>query len=141
MRSQNLMATFRRSKGGRRSKAIEGCKKHPKHKQSPGVCSLCLQQKLSQLSFEYSVPRCRIPVTVDSSICSSSSSSSSSSSLSSYYSSASTSASSSPMHSYHLVREGKGNSFPLLLFSGMKRNCGFFSKLLHHHSNTTTMVH
>ncbi|XP_014500588.2 uncharacterized serine-rich protein C215.13 [Vigna radiata var. radiata] len=26
------------------------CKKHPKHRQSPGVCSLCLRDKLSQLS-------------------------------------------------------------------------------------------
>lgn len=26
------------------------CKKHSKHKQSPGVCSLCLREKLSRLS-------------------------------------------------------------------------------------------
>lgn len=26
------------------------CKKHPKHKQSPGVCSICLGERLSQLS-------------------------------------------------------------------------------------------
>ncbi|KAK9742653.1 hypothetical protein RND81_03G188700 [Saponaria officinalis] len=26
------------------------CKKHPKHKQSPGVCSLCLSEKLSRVS-------------------------------------------------------------------------------------------
>ncbi|GAB2290690.1 hypothetical protein Dimus_024965 [Dionaea muscipula] len=26
------------------------CKKHPKHRQSPGVCSLCLTEKLSKLS-------------------------------------------------------------------------------------------
>ncbi|KAL9234292.1 hypothetical protein vseg_009177 [Gypsophila vaccaria] len=26
------------------------CKKHPKHKQSPGVCSLCLGEKLSRVS-------------------------------------------------------------------------------------------
>ncbi|XXG86464.1 hypothetical protein AAC387_Pa11g1356 [Persea americana] len=30
---------------------MEGrCKKHPKHRQSPGVCSLCLRERLSQLS-------------------------------------------------------------------------------------------
>ncbi|GFZ10234.1 hypothetical protein Acr_21g0008330 [Actinidia rufa] len=26
------------------------CKKHPKHLQSPGVCSVCLRERLSQLS-------------------------------------------------------------------------------------------
>ncbi|KAL8145465.1 hypothetical protein AgCh_003583 [Apium graveolens] len=26
------------------------CKKHPKHKQAPGVCSICLGERLSQLS-------------------------------------------------------------------------------------------
>ncbi|PIN10127.1 hypothetical protein CDL12_17289 [Handroanthus impetiginosus] len=38
-------------KSSRRSKpAINGpCKKHPKHIQSPGVCSICLTEKLSHL--------------------------------------------------------------------------------------------
>jgi len=31
------------SKGGQ-------CKKHPKHRQSPGVCSLCLSEKLTRIS-------------------------------------------------------------------------------------------
>ncbi|KAK3230945.1 hypothetical protein Dsin_002826 [Dipteronia sinensis] len=123
------------------------CKKHPKHHQSPGVCSVCLREKLSQLSS-----------------CSSSSSSSratifaatscSSSSASSYYSSScsSVSSSSSPVHftttSNHR-RKGK-NSLSLLLFGGKNKNnvltksrsmafvprntddkkVGFFSKLL-----------
>ncbi|GAB2271336.1 hypothetical protein Dimus_006177 [Dionaea muscipula] len=39
-----------------RSKYLEGdstllCKKHPKHRQSPGVCSLCLTEKLVKLPF------------------------------------------------------------------------------------------
>ncbi|KAI3462202.1 hypothetical protein Pfo_018865 [Paulownia fortunei] len=33
-----------------RSKANAPCKKHPKHRQSPGVCSICLSEKLSQLT-------------------------------------------------------------------------------------------
>ncbi|GMH17373.1 hypothetical protein Nepgr_019214 [Nepenthes gracilis] len=31
------------------------CKRHPKHRQSPGVCSLCLTEKLSKLSAAGSV--------------------------------------------------------------------------------------
>lgn len=40
------------AKGGRSRSQKKGqycCKKHPKHRQSPGVCSLCLTQKLSSL--------------------------------------------------------------------------------------------
>ncbi|XP_047306616.1 uncharacterized protein LOC124910036 [Impatiens glandulifera] len=29
---------------------MASCKKHPKHKQSPGVCSICLNDKLSKIS-------------------------------------------------------------------------------------------
>ncbi|CAA7027249.1 unnamed protein product [Microthlaspi erraticum] len=29
------------------------CKKHPKHRQSPGVCSLCLSESLSKLSLDF----------------------------------------------------------------------------------------
>ncbi|KAK9181439.1 hypothetical protein WN944_024576 [Citrus x changshan-huyou] len=32
------------------------CRKHPKHKQSPGVCSLCLRDELSQLAAISSSP-------------------------------------------------------------------------------------
>ncbi|KAI5654895.1 hypothetical protein M9H77_32082 [Catharanthus roseus] len=32
------------------SKPNSICKKHPKHHQSPGVCSICLREKLTQLS-------------------------------------------------------------------------------------------
>ncbi|KAH7848919.1 hypothetical protein Vadar_010239 [Vaccinium darrowii] len=33
------------------------CKKHPKHQQSPGVCSICLREKLSQISTSSSSSR------------------------------------------------------------------------------------
>ncbi|KAL1224487.1 hypothetical protein V5N11_035942 [Cardamine amara subsp. amara] len=29
------------------------CKKHPKHRQSPGICSLCLNESLSKLSIDF----------------------------------------------------------------------------------------
>ncbi|XAR48539.1 hypothetical protein NMG60_11031390 [Bertholletia excelsa] len=35
--------------GGAKAGALR-CKRHPKHQQSPGVCSLCLRERLSQLS-------------------------------------------------------------------------------------------
>ncbi|XP_061364255.1 uncharacterized protein LOC133307718 [Gastrolobium bilobum] len=78
------------------------CKKHPKHRQSPGVCSLCLREKLTQLSASTSRR------TTSSS---SSSSSSSASSLSSYYSSSSSASScASPVHCFRFVAEGKSSS-------------------------------
>ncbi|CAK8568137.1 unnamed protein product [Lathyrus sativus] len=67
------------------------CKRHPKHVQSPGVCSLCLKDKLDQLSSSSSSSS-------NSQKTNSASCSSSSSSLSSYYSSSSGSSCSSPMH-------------------------------------------
>ncbi|GFP94877.1 hypothetical protein PHJA_001632100 [Phtheirospermum japonicum] len=36
-----------KSKG---ANALIPCKKHPKHRQSPGVCSVCLNEKLLQLN-------------------------------------------------------------------------------------------
>ncbi|KAF5746789.1 hypothetical protein HS088_TW06G00964 [Tripterygium wilfordii] len=77
------------------------CKKHPKHKQSPGICSLCLNEKLSKVS------KTRSRRTIKRS---SSSSSSSSSSLSSEYSSSSSLSSSysSPMHHRHPYRFSTG---------------------------------
>ncbi|EEF48547.1 uncharacterized protein LOC8281689 [Ricinus communis] len=86
-----------------RTKPDGRCKKHPKHKQSPGVCSICLSEKLSQLSTTSSSSRAT----------SSMDSLSSSSSLSSY-SSSSCSSCSSPMHRYRPGHEGKG-SFSFLL--------------------------
>ncbi|XWS23928.1 hypothetical protein CRYUN_Cryun28dG0057700 [Craigia yunnanensis] len=158
MRSKNLMAKSSKGVAGGRSKPNEGCKRHPKHKQSPGVCSLCLGEKLSRLSAHSSSRRCNITTTI------ASSNSSSSSSLSSYYSS-----SSSPTHRYRFTTEGKGTSFSLLLFSGKnmltksrsvafasrtrskegddkKKKSGFLSNLLHSRNNkrkeeATGLVH
>ncbi|KAK8313957.1 hypothetical protein V6Z11_D01G144500 [Gossypium hirsutum] len=137
-RSQNLMENLRTSsKDGRRLKPNEGCERHPKHKQSPGVCSLCLAQKLSHLSSTHF-----------STLASSSSSSISSSCSSS-------SCSSSPFHPYRFIADSKGTSFSFLLFNGKnlftksksvawpsrmiskegddhkKKKGGFLSKLLH----------
>ncbi|KAK2659807.1 hypothetical protein Ddye_006340 [Dipteronia dyeriana] len=127
------------------------CKKHPKHRQSPGVCSVCLREKLSQLSScstSSSSSRSTVFAATSGSSCSSSSA------ASSYYSSScsSVSSSSSPVHftttsNHH--RKGK-NSLSLFLFGGKNKNnvltksrsmafvprniddkkVGFFSKLL-----------
>ncbi|XP_057440201.1 uncharacterized protein LOC130732101 [Lotus japonicus] len=59
------------------------CKKHPKHRQAPGVCSLCLKDKLYQLSSPASSSSHQRAAHSDSSCSSSLSSSSSSSSVSS----------------------------------------------------------
>ncbi|PON46775.1 hypothetical protein PanWU01x14_248700 [Parasponia andersonii] len=56
------------------------CKRHPKHRQSPGVCSLCLRERLSQLNK-------MDPTSSSRRITSAASGSSTTSSLSSYYSS------------------------------------------------------
>ncbi|XP_059636324.1 uncharacterized protein LOC132278532 [Cornus florida] len=91
-----------------RSKTDLRCKKHPKHRQSPGVCSVCLKERLSQLSTSSSS---RTTTTLVASSCSSSSSLSS---LSSQYSSSE----SSPVHHhrYYSGSEAKG-SFSLLMRS------------------------
>ncbi|XP_039015568.1 uncharacterized protein LOC120145942 [Hibiscus syriacus] len=128
--------------GGRRSKPNEACKRHPKHKQSPGVCSLCLADKLTQLS------------THSSSYCPSSTSSSLSSS--SY-----SSCSSSPFRARRFTADGKESCFCFLLFNGKnlltksssvacasrmrskegddrkKKKRGFLSKLFHPISTKT----
>lgn len=67
------------------------CKKHPKHRQSPGVCSLCLTEKLNQVSTSTSSSRKTTLIAANSS------SSSSVSSLSSYYSSSWASSCASPV--------------------------------------------
>ncbi|KAK4274135.1 hypothetical protein QN277_017411 [Acacia crassicarpa] len=67
-----------------RFKHDASCKKHPKHHQSPGVCSLCLTERLSQIPSS-STSRAAPSET-----------SSSVSSLSSYYSSSSASSCASP---------------------------------------------
>lgn len=81
------------------------CKKHPKHRQSPGVCSLCLRDKLSQLSSS------RKKTTSANSSCSSSVSS-----LSSYCSSSSASSCASPMHPFPFATKGKSGSSSVSIF-------------------------
>lgn len=80
------------------------CKKHTKHRQSPGVCSLCLTEKLSKLSLEYYDYTKKAAETA--SYCYSSSASSSA--VSSCYSSSSVSSCSSPLQ--YRYREKKKDS-------------------------------
>ncbi|KAJ9146474.1 hypothetical protein P3X46_028733 [Hevea brasiliensis] len=84
-----------------RSRPDGRCKKHPKHKQSPGVCSICLSEKLFQLSNSCSSRTTSSSTAMDSV--------SSSSSLSSYSSSSCSSSSSSPVHRYRYGVQGKGS--------------------------------
>lgn len=79
-----------------RTKANAPCRKHPKHIQSPGVCSLCLNQKLSKLRSASSRAKRNYP-----------SSSSSSSSYISSPSSSDGSSCSSPALNYAGSRSGK----------------------------------
>ncbi|KAK7321207.1 hypothetical protein VNO77_31598 [Canavalia gladiata] len=133
------------------------CKKHPKHHQSPGVCSLCLREKLIQLSSSNSCRKTSSIIT-----------SSSSSSLSSYYSSSSTSSYASPVHCCCFISSTEGkrsSSVSIFLLSGdngiiksrslaifpRKRDCegdalnksanksGFWFKLLHPKSKRMDM--
>ncbi|CAL8997425.1 unnamed protein product [Prunus brigantina] len=73
---------------------IARCKKHPKHQQSPGVCSLCLREKLERLAQKLSTYS-GSPLLLRRTL-----SSSTTSSLSSYYSSSSGSSLSSPAPGY-----------------------------------------
>ncbi|KAB2617034.1 hypothetical protein D8674_012903 [Pyrus ussuriensis x Pyrus communis] len=85
------MEKLRRSS---KNKTDVACKRHPKHQQSPGVCSLCLKEKLERVAHKlstYSVPYLHRTF---------SASPSTTSSLSSYYSSSSASSSSSPAPGY-----------------------------------------
>ncbi|KAL8472365.1 hypothetical protein ACS0TY_029546 [Phlomoides rotata] len=125
------------------SKANPHCKKHPKHTQSPGVCSICLGEKLSIIS--YSSDSYSSSSSKGARSASSFSSSSSSSSISSL-SSSDASSCSSPMgnYTYRVSVEGR-NSMRVFKKSrsmafarkeedfenGKKiNNGGFWSKLL-----------
>ncbi|KAI3672520.1 hypothetical protein L6452_38609 [Arctium lappa] len=120
----------------RPSSSSTKCKKHPKHQQSPGVCSLCLRERLSKISKSSS----RV-ITYASS--SSYSSSASISSISSAASSAALSNTASPMHVY---RKGRNLSFlksklkksksmvfvtERIMEDDVKKKNGFWSKLMH----------
>lgn len=84
------------------------CRRHPKHRQSPGVCSLCLREKLSRLSNSggrigsFSSWIMAVSFNNDDD---DDSSCSSSSSLSPYSSSSSASSPSSPVHRYRFGKE------------------------------------
>ncbi|KAA8538121.1 hypothetical protein F0562_027729 [Nyssa sinensis] len=103
----------RRSKSHRmgRSKPDGRCKKHPKHLQSPGVCSVCLGERLSQLSASSSRTTTTTMVT-------SSNSASSLSSLSSLSSHYSPSELSPVRHRYRNASAAKGSSMSFLKISG-----------------------
>ncbi|KAF3553889.1 hypothetical protein F2Q69_00015432 [Brassica cretica] len=91
------------------------CKKHTKHRQSPGVCSLCLTERLSKVEYyDYT----KNAAQTASSHCSSTASSSTS--VSSCYSSSSVSSCSSPLQYRYKEKKkaGKKHSlFRLLLGS------------------------
>ncbi|KAF8111236.1 hypothetical protein N665_0076s0223 [Sinapis alba] len=91
------------------------CKKHTKHRQSPGVCSLCLTERLSKVEY-YDYTKNTAQTTA--SYCSSTASSSTS--VSSCYSSSSVSSCSSPLQYRYREKkkDGKKHSlFRLLLGS------------------------
>ncbi|KAG5543941.1 hypothetical protein RHGRI_016632 [Rhododendron griersonianum] len=81
------------------------CKKHPKHQQSPGVCSICLGERLSQISTSSSSSSRRA---VEAYCSSSSSSSLSSLSSSSRCSTSELSPVHHQHHHHHRVRSGTG---------------------------------
>ncbi|KAL5558924.1 hypothetical protein UlMin_035135 [Ulmus minor] len=120
--------------GAGSSKPDGRCKKHPKHRQAPGVCSLCLRERLSHLK-RASNSSYRTSTTAGSS------GSSTSSSLSSYYSSSSGSSCSSPVHDSNIVlKKSRSVAFPMRTRgscrgkeddSSEKKNSGFWSKLLY----------
>ena len=92
------------------------CKKHTKHRQSPGICSLCLTERLSKISLEY-YEYTKNVAKKEASCCSSSSSSSTS--VSSCYSSSSVSSCSPLQYRYReKKKDGKKHSFVFRLLLG-----------------------
>ncbi|KAF5818576.1 putative protein OCTOPUS [Helianthus annuus] len=146
----------------RQRSSVTICKKHPKHRQSPGICSLCLRERLSKISSSSSSAVTNA---------SSSSSSSSISSISSAYSSQNTSNASSyaasPLPSYRNRRkidnlDGKGYLYLLRKNNGLlkksrsitfvsdqrnvvqdheKKKFGFLSKLIGSNRSSSRMMH
>lgn len=112
-----------------RNKSIgrQQCKKHPKHRQSPGVCSLCLSDKLSKVSTagtasRSAMIRARARVYYHSS--------SSSSLSSSYDSSCASSTAASPLHVAATAHHRRIVSDVRGAVNAMEENGGgsFFSK-------------
>ncbi|XP_006302881.2 uncharacterized protein LOC17896394 [Capsella rubella] len=96
------------------------CKKHTKHRQSPGICSLCLTERLSNSKLSLNYYDYTKKTDQASGYCGSSASSSSSS-VSSCYSSSSVSSCSSPLQ-YRFrsekKKDGKKQSFLFRLLLG-----------------------
>ncbi|KAI3758256.1 hypothetical protein L6452_05811 [Arctium lappa] len=103
----------------RPSAMANSCTKHSKHKQSPGVCSLCLRERLSKISSS--------SLQAVTNVSSSSSSSSSSYVSSSHCSSNAESHMASPMHNYRKTNyEFDGNSKGYLSSLKKSRSVAFF---------------
>ncbi|VVB02660.1 unnamed protein product [Arabis nemorensis] len=110
----------KRSNSNTNSDSNFSCKKHTKHIQSPGICSLCLNKKLSKLSLEY-YEYTKNAAETASSCCSSSSTTSTSVVSSCYSSSSSVSSCSSPLQCRYRERKkkaGKKQSFLFRLLLG-----------------------
>ncbi|KAD1423633.1 hypothetical protein R6Q59_025536 [Mikania micrantha] len=147
----------------RRSSSVTSCKKHPKHHQSPGICSLCLRERLSKI-----ISSSSSAVTNVSSSSSLSSISSVSSAYSSHNSSNASSYAASPMQNNRNRRkidnlEGKGYLYLLrkntngvlkksrsMAFVNDQRNVkqdhekkkfGFLSKLTGSKRSSSRMMH
>ncbi|KAG6608260.1 hypothetical protein SDJN03_01602, partial [Cucurbita argyrosperma subsp. sororia] len=130
------MANLHKSKSDyddlRRHRRCCCCKRHPKHRQSPGVCSLCLTEKLSQI----------LTATTSSRKISDSLSSSSSDSSSYYSSVSSCSSCSSPNRLYDkatassMYKKSRSMAFASRFRrgtdsdSGKKSHLGFWSRFL-----------
>ncbi|KAI3820260.1 hypothetical protein L1987_07804 [Smallanthus sonchifolius] len=116
------------------SSSSRKCKKHPKHEQSPGVCSLCLRERLLKVSRSSSrVITCASSSLSSYSISSISSVSSSSGALSN---------TASPMHGYQKgrvsflrskLKKSKSMAFvgERIMNDDERKKAGFWSKLMH----------
>nr|XP_043637633.1 uncharacterized protein LOC122608600 [Erigeron canadensis] len=152
----------------KRSSLSISCKKHPNHKQSPGICSLCLRERLSKISSSSSRA-----ITNVSTSSSSSSISSISSAYSSHESSNASSYTASPMQNNRNRRkidslnQGKGYLYFLknkntngalkksrsmvfvnndhqshvLMQDNGKKKLGFWSKLMGSKRSSSRMMH
>lgn len=157
---QKQKQQFRIISGSIRSKSTTPtilCKKHPKHKQSPGVCAVCLREKLNLLPpLSSNTQKATKKTNADGS-----SSSSSLSSLSSHDSSNASTSCASPHHhrsysSATFLTTGKklftnSRSMAAIVMPTrpqnmtamdyqIKKKQGFWSKLLHPRKSKVTMV-
>lgn len=124
---------------GRSRKPDERCGRHPRHQQPPGVCSLCLSEKLTQLSSGAGGGSSSSRSTAASFNGAEDSSYSSSSSLSPYESTSSASSQLSPLRRYRSVKgSGLFGARSIALITrrrvkeegGSKRKGGFWSRLI-----------